>query len=120
VRNGWYDPSRSTCLSAYAILETEVKQMKDSISAHPGLEKAADYEATVEECKDSEKAVREQVAAEERDRFVAELLRKYPPILQLEEMMGPEPTPAEAGEVDAFLRARSQWQQPYAASEEAG
>jgi hypothetical protein len=63
-------------------------------------------------------AVRERARTDERDRLVAELLQKYPPIRQLEQLMGPEPTPGEAGEVEAFLRARSEWQQPYAAPKE--
>ncbi len=60
-------------------------------------------------------AVREEARTDERRRLVAELLRRYPPIHQLEELMGPEPTPEEADEVDAFLRARAQWEQPYSA-----
>jgi hypothetical protein len=50
---------------------------------------------------------------DQRDRLLADLLEKHLPVRQLEELMGPEPPPEEAGEVDAFLRARSQWQQPY-------
>jgi hypothetical protein len=50
---------------------------------------------------------------EKRERLVAELLAKYPPVQRLEEIMGPEPTPDEADEVDAFLQLRNQWRQPY-------
>jgi hypothetical protein len=60
-------------------------------------------------------AVREQLVTDDRDRLVAELLQKYPPIRRLEQLMGPEPTADEADEVDAFLQARSQWQKPYLA-----
>ncbi len=60
-------------------------------------------------------AVHERVAADERDRLGAEILQKPPPIRQLEELLGPEPTLEEVGEVDAFLQARARWQQPYAA-----
>jgi hypothetical protein len=63
-------------------------------------------------------AIREPMRADERDRLVAELLRKYPPIRRLEELMGPEPTPEDTDEVEAFLRARARWQQPYPAPEE--
>jgi hypothetical protein len=62
--------------------------------------------------------VREQVTTDERDRLVGELLQKYPPIRQLEKLMGPEPTADEADEVELFLRARSRWQQPYPVPEE--
>jgi hypothetical protein len=62
--------------------------------------------------------VRERVTTDERDRLVAELLQKYPPIGQLEQLMGPEPTADEADEVEVFLRARSRGQQPYPAPEE--
>jgi hypothetical protein len=62
--------------------------------------------------------VQERVETAERNRLVDELLQKYPPIHQLEELMGPEPTAEEAGEVDLFLRARSGWQQPFPASGE--
>ena len=58
-------------------------------------------------------AVREQRVIDDRDRLVAGLLQKYPPIRRLEQIMGPEPLAEEAGEVDAFLEARSRWQQPY-------
>jgi hypothetical protein len=64
-------------------------------------------------------AIREQVITDHRDRLVAELLQKYPPIRRLEQIMGPEPLPEEAGEVDAFLEARSRWQQPYLGPPEA-
>lgn len=57
-------------------------------------------------------AVRDLTGTEERDSLVAEILRTHPPIQRLEEIMGPEPTGDAAGEVDAFLRARSAWQQP--------
>jgi hypothetical protein len=60
-------------------------------------------------------AVREQLVTDDRDRLVAELLQKYPPIRRLEQLLGPEPTADEADEVDAFLQARSQWQKPYVA-----
>jgi hypothetical protein len=63
-------------------------------------------------------AVRERVKSNKRDRLVAELLEKFPPIQRLEELMGPEPAPEEAEEVDAFLRARAQWQQPYSPPKE--
>jgi hypothetical protein len=62
--------------------------------------------------------IRERERVDERDRLVARLLREYPPIQRLEEIMGPEPTPEDAGEVDAFLQARSRWQQPYSTPEE--
>jgi hypothetical protein len=64
--------------------------------------------------------VRERVTTDERDRLVSELLQKHPPIRRLEQLMGPEPTADEAEEVELFLRARSQWQQPYPAPEKAG
>jgi hypothetical protein len=64
--------------------------------------------------------VRERQRTEERDRLMAELLKNYPPIQQLEQLMGPEPTPEEAAEVEAFLQARSLWQQPYPTSEDMG
>jgi hypothetical protein len=50
--------------------------------------------------------------------MVAKLLQQYPPIDRLEQLMGPEPTPEEADEVEAFLQARARWQQPYPAPEE--
>jgi hypothetical protein len=62
--------------------------------------------------------VRERATTDERDRRVAELLPKYPPIGQLEQLMGPEPPADEADEVEVFFRARSRWQQPYPAPEE--
>jgi hypothetical protein len=61
--------------------------------------------------------VRERISTDERDRLVAELLQKYPPIGRLEQLMGPEPTADEADEMEVFLRARSRWQQPYPAPE---
>jgi hypothetical protein len=63
-------------------------------------------------------AIRERFAAEARDRLVSAILRKHPPIRRLEEILGPEPAPEEAGEVDAFLRARAYWQQPCPAPED--
>jgi len=65
-------------------------------------------------------AIRERVVTDDRDRLMAEILRDYPPIRRLEQLMGPEPAPDEAGEVDAFLQARSQWQQPYLGPHETG
>jgi hypothetical protein len=62
--------------------------------------------------------IQEREGTQERDRLVAELLQQYPPIHRLEELMGPPPTADEAGEVDLFLQARAQWQQPYRAPEE--
>jgi hypothetical protein len=70
------------------------------------------------EGKEAAMTIRERVRTDERDRLIADLLRNYPPIHQLEELMGPEPTAEEADEVEAFLQARSRWQQPYQASEE--
>lgn len=63
--------------------------------------------------------VRERTKNSEREKWVAELLRDYPPVRHLEELMGPEPAPEETGEVDAFLQARSEWQLPYSAAKEA-
>ena len=62
--------------------------------------------------------VRERTKTRAREKWVAELLQDYPPVRQLEELMGPEPTPEEIGEVDEFLRARAEWQQPYSATKE--
>jgi len=62
---------------------------------------------------DQEKAmtVSELSQAKKRERLLAKLLRDYPPVRRMEDVMGPAPDPAEAGEVDAFLAARSQWLQ---------
>lgn len=58
-------------------------------------------------------AVQERLGADDRETLVAKILEHYPPVDRMETIMGPEPTFDELAEVDAFLRARSQWQQPY-------
>jgi hypothetical protein len=63
-------------------------------------------------------AVRERTEAHKRQKLLADLLKKYPPIDRLEDLMGPEPPAEEDDEVDAFLRARAGWQQPYPGPEE--
>lgn len=55
-------------------------------------------------------AARERARTDEGGEILAALLKKYPPIRRLEEFLGPAPTSAEEGEVEAFLRARAGWQ----------
>ena len=57
--------------------------------------------------------VLEPVDTEARDRLVAEILHRFPPVSRLEDLMGPEPPDDEVGEVDTFLRARAAWRRPY-------
>jgi hypothetical protein len=61
----------------------------------------------------------ERTDVDERDRLLAQLLQDHPPIQRLEEIVGPEPMPEDRDEVDAFLQARSRWQQAYPMPEEA-
>jgi hypothetical protein len=61
--------------------------------------------------------ITEESIEQKRERLVREILRDYPPIRRLEEIMGPEPAADEREEVDAFLGARVRWQQPYPAPE---
>jgi hypothetical protein len=83
---------------------------------HHGCERMSPGPRSPEE-RSRSMAIRERTETDERDQLVAALLRDHPPICRLEELMGPEPTLDEAEEVDAFLQARTGWQQPYPSSD---
>lgn len=42
-----------------------------------------------------------------RDRWIADVLRRYPPIQRMEELYGPEDGAGDPEDVDAFLESRA-------------
>lgn len=57
-------------------------------------------------------------ARSERDALVADILTEHPPVERLEELMGPGPSADDPDDLEAFLEARTGWQQPYSPASE--
>jgi len=57
--------------------------------------------------------IKEYSPADLRHDLLARILAEYPPISRLEEILGPEPEDDATEDLEAFLRSRAQWQQPY-------